>query len=337
MEIYVYEILKKHSSMDKRLSGADIVRFLKDDYGIICDRKSVHRALENLITAVKNIKYTEMIRGKGEKQYSVKSDWYFESFFTSDEMTDLTLSILKNPSLSEDARVALFEKLKMLGHTPLNIEKITVCSLQKDVISEKETLFLIFDAIKAGKMITFSITEHKTVDKKRFLRDGFGNVRQYLIKPIDIVSVMGDFRLFGELGDTGFYAYFDIGEIYYAEITDIDFEHSSKNEKNYLPQNKAEAYLSGGGKRERIIISINAENLYEFKMRFGDGFEIVREYGNKAEIAFECNIENALPFLMQFGDAAEVIVPSKLRRALALTCKSTAAKYLASKQYRGYI
>ena len=67
MEIYVYEILKKYSSKDNRISCAEIVRLLKSDFGIICDRKSVHRALENLIIANSNVKYTETLRGKGEK------------------------------------------------------------------------------------------------------------------------------------------------------------------------------------------------------------------------------------------------------------------------------
>jgi len=337
MEIYVYEILKKYSSKDNRISCAEIVRLLKSDFGIICDRKSVHRALENLIIANSNVKYTETLRGKGEKSYSVKSDWYIESFFTSDEMTELTLSILKNSSLSEISRASLFEKLKLLGQFPIVTEIITVCALHKKTVAEKETLFLLLKAINQGKMIAFSLTEHEFDGKRRLLRDCSGNVRQYLIKPLDIVSVMGDFRLFGELGDTGFYAYFDVSEIYCAEITYIDFDHSAKKEKSYLPRNKAEALLSGGGKREKIVITINAENLYEFKKRFGDSFEIIREYGNKVELTFECNMENAMPFLMQFGDAVEVIVPSKLRRALAMTCKSTAAKYLAAKQYRGYI
>ena len=95
--------------------------------------------------------------------------------------------------------------------------------------------------------------------------------------------------------------------------------------------------MSLGGKREKIVISINADKVYEFKKLFGDRFDITREYGEKVEIAFECNINSALPFLLQFGDEAEVVSPSKLRRALALTCKSIAGKYLASKQYRGYM
>lgn len=334
MEIYVYEILKEYSSKDKKLSGADIVRLLKSRFGIICDRKSVHRALEKLITAEKNVKYTVKTRGKAENQYSVKSEWYVESFFTSEEMADLTLSILKNPSLNEAARSSLFEKLKILGKIPIETELITVCRLQDDVI---ETLSMLMNAIQKGKMLIFSLVEHHSEGKKRLLRDGLGNVRQYLIKPLDIITVMGGFRLFGELGDTGCYAYFDINDIYCAEMTDIDFERNEMIEKSYLPQNKAEAYISEGGKRERIVISISAEKIYEFKKRLGDGFEIVKEYGDKAEIAFECNVNSALPFLMQFGEDVEVVSPSKMRRALAVACKNTAGKYLASKQYRGYM
>ena len=337
MEIYVCEILKRHSSSQKRLSGADIVRLLESEFGIVCDRKTVHRALESLTSTLKNIKYTENLRGKAGKQYSVRSEWYFESYFSVKEMQEISISILKNDNLEPDQRANLLSKLQNFASLPFDANVITACTIRERKINFTETIIILADAINARKMVSFSIVEAIVNDKKRMLRDRYGNVRQYLVKPLDIISVMGEVRLFGELGDTGCYVYFDISELYCLEISDIEFERSELPGKNYLPQNKAEAYLSYGGKREKIVISLSADKVHEFKLLFGDRFEITREYGEKVELTFECNINSALPFLLQLGDDAEVMSPSKLRRALALTCKSIAGKYLASKQYRGYM
>lgn len=335
--LFTYKLLKKHSSASKRLSKSELSRLLKIEYGLRCDRKALSRALDVLSETLDDVRCTEKLRGEGGKAYTVKRDWYAQRVFTREETETIAESLLKNSEVSAELRETLLAKLADLGELPLDTSCISAAETECFEGREEDNLVTVIEAIKHGRMLSFPVVEFEYRGKQRLLRDDLGKVREYLVKPIDILAAEGRFYLFGELGDSEKYAYFLLREIYEPKITDVSFSLDFQYEKNYIPKSRAEAEFPIGGKRDKIVIALSRNLLREFNARFGGKAEIVKEYGEKIELAFECNINTALSFIMQFGDEAEVMSPSRLRRAVALTCKNTAGKYLASKQYRGHI
>ena len=77
----ILEILKKYSDSDHRFTQLDIIEYLKKDYGMNVDRKTVLRNINDLIDEGEDIDYEETDRGKGKNKNTIKSNFYIHSNF----------------------------------------------------------------------------------------------------------------------------------------------------------------------------------------------------------------------------------------------------------------
>ena len=58
----ILDILKKYTDQEHRLSQKDIVDILRTEYGMVADRKSVKRNIQNLMDIGYEINFSEALR-----------------------------------------------------------------------------------------------------------------------------------------------------------------------------------------------------------------------------------------------------------------------------------
>lgn len=73
----ILEILKNYSDVDHRLTQQDIIEYLKKDYDMIIDRKTVLRNINDLIEEGIDIDYDESERGKGRNKNTIRTNFFY--------------------------------------------------------------------------------------------------------------------------------------------------------------------------------------------------------------------------------------------------------------------
>ncbi|MBR2474771.1 MAG: WYL domain-containing protein [Clostridia bacterium] len=330
VSFYALEILKKYSSMEKRLTKSKITRLISDEYGMDFDQRTVKVALEALVSLGYPIKYTSVFKDETEH----KSQWYIEKPFSKEESGALLLAISSSSLITPDIKEALKRKLNdyLIGYEFVEGIKFN----EPDDKSENKYLWsinVIYNAINNLKMLSFSILSYFYDEYKRFEEQN-GRVKEYLVKPISVVCYDGSLYLFGELGDTENYRYFNIRKLYDLKETDVSFE--SKPIKTPLPQNRLEACGSYFGERETATILVSKAALSSVYEMLAPLCKIKCIYAEKAEIEVSANLKLLKPFILSLGSEAEVLSPTKLRRSLALEAQSVSAKYGEVRRLKGY-
>lgn len=73
----ILEILKNYSDVDHRLTQQDIIEYLKKDYDMIIDRKTVLRNINDLIEEGIDIDYDESERGKDRNKNTIRTNFFY--------------------------------------------------------------------------------------------------------------------------------------------------------------------------------------------------------------------------------------------------------------------
>ncbi|MBO5908977.1 MAG: WYL domain-containing protein, partial [Clostridia bacterium] len=218
LSVIILEILKKHSSEEKRLKKSDIIRLLKEEYGRESDPRTVNSSLLSLI----ELGYP--IGANISKRYGTRSEWYLKKTLSDAEVNAVMLGIKTSEYILPEEKEALADKIKELFLTSSYGEKVLASQNCKSTVNNTYTLlFAIYKAIEDGYMLSFSILNYKTESRKHFEEQN-RRIVQYLLKPISIVEGGGRLYLFGELADTGIYRYFPLDRIYGLKQTTIPFD-----------------------------------------------------------------------------------------------------------------
>ena len=194
----ILEILKKYSDADHRLTQLDIIEYLKKDYDMIVDRKTVLRNINELIEEGIDIDFDENERGKGKNKNTIRTNFYIHGNFEDSELRLLIDGLLFSKYIPHRQCKELIAKIENEGNNYFK-SRVKHIALPEESVSVNKELFynvdIIDEAISKNLKITFNYLTFG-IDKKPYKRHNVdGSVREYKVICIQMVATNNHYYL----------------------------------------------------------------------------------------------------------------------------------------------
>ena len=318
LNMMILEILKEYSDENHRLTQQEIIRLIKLNYDMECDRRSV----KNNILCLKEFGY----------EISMEDGYYLMGRdFGDADLRMLIDSVLFSKNLTQAQAKNLIDKLKLQGNKYFSAKVAHICNLPELHHGDNKQLMYsldaVNDAIAEGKKIAFIYNEYGMDFKLHPKRD-----KEYIVNPYQIVANNGFYYLIGNYDK-----YDDVSHYRMDKITNVRIlEENIKPKKEItdfaqgynLPKHMAEHIYMFGGKSIRVRLVTKESMMSELIDWFGKDFGVRRTGKEKEiEISVRCNEEAIFYWALQYGPYIEVLEPASLRERLYHTAEEMAEKY----------
>ena len=179
----ILEILKEYSDQEHRLTQQEIIRLLKSNYDMDCDRRSV----KNNVMCLKELGY----------EISMEDGYYLlEREFDDAELRMLIDSVLFSKNLTQKQAKTLIEKLKGMGNRYFSAKVNHVSNLPELHHGDNKQLMYVLDTINEA------ISQHKKIS---FVYNKYGSdfklhpkrEEKYVVNPYQMVANNGFYYLIG--------------------------------------------------------------------------------------------------------------------------------------------
>ncbi len=317
LNMLILEILRVYTDEDHSLTQQDIIRLLKLNYGMECDRRSVKNNVMSLIEMGYDISMT-----KGYRLLSRE--------FDDAELRILIDSVLFSKSISTRQAKGLIQKIRGLASNYFNAKVSHVSNLPElqrtDNKQAMYSLDTINDAIAKKKKISF-IYNYIGTDLALHPR----REEPDIVNPYQIVANNGRFYLIGNYDK-----YANVAHIRIDRMTDVKMLNDKAKpmkdvrelEKGLnLPKHMAEHIYMFGGKSIPVKLATTADMMTELVDWFGKDIRILETKGENIKLQVTCN-ENAMRYwALQYGPYVEVLEPKSLRKTLKEDIEAMQKKY----------
>ena len=327
--IMILDILKKHSDAEHKLSQKDIQTYLKRDYEMTCDRKTVKRNLMNLIEFGFDIEYSEIERN-GKEANVIITDIYYNHILEDSEVKLISDSLLFSKYISARETKQLIGKIESLA-SPFTKNPLKN-SVNYETLGHTEnpqiflSIEILNEAIQKHKQVTFCYCEYQS-DKKLHPKHDY----QSVVNPYYTVTSNGRYYLIGNVDKYNNLAHFRVDKIKNIDICDnpaksIRCLDDCKNGFELSSYMKEHIYMFGGN-TVRVRLKTDSFLIGQIIDWFGRDFDVISDNGKTCVISLTVN-ENALFYwAMQYGEYVEVITPKKVRERIARAIHGMSRKY----------
>ena len=317
LNMLILEILRKYSDEEHSLTQQEIIKLLKQNYGMECDRRSVKNNVESL----KEMGY-DISMDKGYRLMSRE--------FDDSELRILIDSVLFSKSISTKQAKGLIEKIRSVGSNYFNA-KVSHVSNLPDIHRTKNkqamyALDTINDAISVKRKISFIYNEMGTDLKLHPKRQ-----EPYIVNPYQIVANNSRFYLIGNYDK-----YDNVAHIRIDRMTDVRMlDEKAKPMKQIpeladglnLPNHMAEHIYMFSGKSIPVKLKTTADMLTQLTDWFGGDFRITEQTEDEVTVRVTCN-EKAMRFwALQYGPYVEILAPESLREQIKADIMAMKKKY----------
>ena len=309
--LMILRVLKKHSDVNHHLTQQEIMRLLKTEYGVMCDRRSIKSNVLDLI----------------DFGYDINMDdgYYFASReFDDAELRMLIDSVLSSKNISQSQGKRLIDKLKKQSNKYFEAKVSHVRSLPEISRMGNRQLMIVIDvlndAIDAGKRVSFVYNSYGT-DFKLHPRQEM----PYIVSPYQMVANNGRYYLLGNSDKYPDITHYRIDRITNIKMTDIPVKPIKEikgAEKGFnLPRHLAEHTYMFCGESVPVKLRTNEGMMNDLIDWFGKDFYIVqRDKETKTiVVALRCNYNAMFYWALQYGAYVEVLSPPELRKEPAET------------------
>ena len=317
LNMLILEILRKYSDEKHPLTQQQIIKLLKQNYGMECDRRSVKNNVEHL----------------AELGYEISMDkgyYLMAREFDDAELRILIDSVLFSKSISTRQAQGIIDKLKKFA-SDFFIAKVShiknLPSLNRTI--NKQAMYAldtINDAISERKKISFLYNEVGT-DFKLHPRKKEPSV----FNPYEIVANNGRFYLIGNYEKYDNIAHLRIDRMTEVEMLDErvkPLKHIPGYERGFdLPKHMAEHIYMFRGPSETITIRTTEDKMTDLVDWFGTDFSVTKGKGNEITVRLKCNIHAMEYWALQYGPSVEVLKPESLRKQICEDIRGMADKY----------
>lgn len=191
--LLILEVLKKHSDENNKLTQKEISALVERDYGVLFDRHTLKRNLDNLLDFQCGVEYSAR-----DKENEETGGWYFERDITDAEMRMLIDGLLFSKYIPFSECKGLIKKLETLASVNFRSSH----GLPENKPENKE-IFLnieeLLHAISENKKVSFNYMRYgrdiKQDKKASIVLDKKGNPRLYIVSPYEIVITNGHYYL----------------------------------------------------------------------------------------------------------------------------------------------
>ena len=319
LNMLILEILEQYSDAEHHLTQKEIIRLLKLNYDMVCDRRSVKS----------NILYLK------EMGYDIDmTSGYFlaERRFENAELRMLIDSVLFSKNISTKQAKDLIEKLESFGNRYFHAKVSHVSNLPELPHTDNKQVMYALDAI------------NDAIDKKKkvsFLYNSYGTdfklhprkAEKYLVNPYQMVANNGRYYLIGNVDKYKDLNHYRIDRITNIELTDEPVKpmkevEGLENGLN-LPKHMAEHIYMFCGESVPVKIKTTSDMMDDLIDWFGKDFHIIEEKNDGRDIIISvmCNYNAMFYWALQYGAYVEVISPQRLRDELADTIKGMYERY----------
>ena len=308
LNMLILEILREYSDQEHRLTQQEIIRLLKSNYDMDCDRRSV----KNNILCLKELGY----------EISMEDGYYLlEREFDDAELRMLIDSVLFSKNLTQKQAKALIEKLKGMGNRYFSAKVNHVSNLPELHHGDNKQLMYVLDtineAISQHKKISFVYNIYSSDFKLHPKRE-----EKYVVNPYQMVANNGFYYLIGNYDK-----YDDISHYRLDRMTCVEMLPDKVKPQNQvvglehglnLPKHMAEHIYMFSGESVAIIMLVEENIISELVDWFGKDFYVIeKRRNNQVLVRLECNEQAFFYWALQYGPYVEVLEPVTLRSKIA--------------------
>ena len=315
--LLILEVLQQYTDEDHHLSQQEILRILKRDYDITCDRRSVRSNVIDLI----------------DLGYDINMDdgYYFASReFENAELRMLIDSVLFSRHISPTQGKRLIDKLQDLGNKYFKPKVSHVIALPDLNHTDNKQVMIVVDtlndAIEEKKKVEFTYNSYGT-DFKLHPREH----SPYLVSPYQMVASNGRYYLLGSTDRYQGITHFRIDRITDIKMTDIPIKpvkevEGLENGFN-LPKHMAEHTYLFCGESVPVKLKTSVSMMNDLIDWFGKEFSIIEKKDDEITVSVKCNYNAMFYWALQYGSKVEVLTPEGLRQELAKTIQDMNNRY----------
>jgi len=319
LNMLILDILTEYSDADHRLTQQEIIRLLKANYDMECDRRSVKN----------NILYLNELLGD---VIDMEDGYYLaEREFEDAELRMLIDSVLFSKNLTQKQARDLIGKLRSKGNKYFPAKVTHISNLPEMQHADNKQLMYaldtVNDAIAAKKKISFVYNCYGTDFKLHPRRE-----EKYVVNPYQMVANNGKFYLIANYDK-----YDDISHYRLDKMTDVEIidkkvkpHKDIKDFKNgfNLPKHMAEHIYMFSGPSVRVKLLALATMMDELIDWLGKDFKVKKTGSdNQIEITLNCNEDSIFYWALQYGPYVEILEPESLRMRIKNSIDDMAKKY----------
>lgn len=314
----ILEILKEYSDQEHRLTQQEIIRLLKSNYDMDCDRRSV----KNNVMCLKELGY----------EISMEDGYYLlEREFDDAELRMLIDSVLFSKNLTQKQAKTLIEKLKGMGNRYFSAKVNHVSNLPELHHGDNKQLMYVLDTINEA------ISQHKKIS---FVYNKYGSdfklhpkrEEKYVVNPYQMVANNGFYYLIGNYDK-----YDDISHYRLDKMTCVEMLTEKMKPQNQvtgleqglnLPKHMAEHIYMFSGESVAINMLVDETIISELVDWFGNDFYVIeKRRNNQVLVRLKCNEQAFFYWALQYGPYVEVLEPVSLRSKIAEAVSEMNEKY----------
>lgn len=318
LNMLILDILKRYSDEDHRLTQQEIIRLLKSNYGMECDRRSV----KNNILYLKELGY----------DISMEDGYYLAAReFEDAELRMLIDNVLYSKNLTQKQAKNLIEKLSALGSRYFTSKVTHISNLPDLQHSDNKQLMYALDAandaISQKKKISFIYNDYGTDFKLHPRRD-----EPYIVNPYQMVVNNAHYYLVGNYDKYDNISHYRLDRMTCVKILDEKVK-TQKEIKDFakgfnLPEHMAEHIYMFSGPSVQVKILTYADMMNEMIDWLGKDFRVRKtDVEDQIEITLNCNQEAIFYWALQYGSCVEILEPVSLRNRMGLAAKELNEKY----------
>lgn len=303
LNMMILDILKEYSDEKHRLTQQEIIRLLKANYDMECDRRSVKNNVESL----KEMGY----------EISMEDGYYLmEREFDDAELRMLIDSVLFSKSLTSKQAKNLIDKLRAQGNRYFSAKVAHVSNLPEMQHGDNKLMYAldrINDAIAEKKKISFIYNSYGKDFKLHPKRE-----TAYIVNPYEIVANSGRFYLICNSDNHDNLAHYRLDKMTGVEILE-EKVRPKKEIKEFangysLPKHMAEHIYMFSGASVQVRLLVPDGWMNELIDWFGKDFRIQSSSKEgMMEVVVQCNEKAMRYWALQYGQYVEVLEPVGLR------------------------
>ncbi len=333
----LWEILRRDTDPNHRLTVQAMMRKLKKEYGTVVDRRTVKDNLLKMKEFGLPIEYDERQRihkKTGEPFYSIHN-WYYDSDFEDLELKYLIDGLLFSRNIPRHMLDDLIDKIVGLGSSHFKAAHEHLIPVEQIGSPNPQffyTLEMVDEAIRNGKMVAFKYLEYDHRKKPRPRKREDGKERIYRINPYRIIASNGWYYLLCNHEDHEGLAQYRVDRITEIELLDEDALPLEKN-KGYrsglkLPKHVAEHIYMFSGPAVRCVFVAPVQFMQHIIDWFGTDIRVKKlEEQEQVQVTVQVNEQAMLHWALQYGPSITVTEPESLVQKLRETLADMSRRY----------
>ena len=313
IDVYILEILERHSSIKRKISQDEIIHYLDEEYRLSVTRKTLSGYLNEL---------------REDGYIAGKRGIYKINKFDDHELRLLIDGVLFGQHVPEKNADELIQKLKGVSYESMKNRVKHVCYLQGINHTQNENLYEIIDAIDEA------IEKNRKIEITQCSYNVGGELHDWgvtVVDPYYLVTEKSRYYLIcyaGRNEDIENRRVDRISSITMLEDVRTPIENLGKYAQGFDLANymKEHIYMFSGNSKA-VHIKLKRRNMGDFIDWFGKDYRVVDQDEDCVTVRISVN-ENAVYYwALQYGEVAEVLTPEGLRTRIRNGLRNIAEKY----------